>query len=329
MNYLSIALILALALVYGYLDGLHGSAVVVATMVSTRALSPRWALVMAAVGIMAGPFVLGVAVANTLGGQMAGTPAATLHIVQAALMGAIIWSTLCLWLKIPSSISQALIGGLIGAIWVAFGMSAIAMPGMDKTIIALLLSPVLGLLVGFVVLRVSYALCKFATPRANRWLNRGQVLASLVLAVSFGANDGQKMMGIITLGLVSSGLLNSFSIPLWVIAFSAGAIGIGSFVGGQRVIRTLSGKFYRIRPIHGFSAQLASSAVIFGAALLGGPVSGSQVITSAIIGAGSGERVQQVRWGMVGQILIGWLLTMPFSAAVGALLYVVLQSVLR
>jgi inorganic phosphate transporter, PiT family len=326
MNYMGILLILALALVYGYLNGLHGSAVVVATMVSSRALSPRWALVLAALGISAGPFLLGVAVANTLGGQLLGTNAATLYIVPAALLGAIIWSAICLWLNIPSSISQALIGGMIGAMWMAFGSRVVEMPGIEKTLVALLVSPLLGVLVGFVVLRFSYGLCKFATPRANHWLNRGQVVASLLLAVSFGANDGQKMMGIITMGLVATGFLNVFAVPLWVIAFCALAIGIGSFVGGQRLIRTLSGKFYKIRPIHGFSAQLASSAVIFGAALLGGPVSGSQVITSAIIGAGSGERLQQVRWGMVKYILIGWLLTLPFSAVVGALLYILLQG---
>jgi inorganic phosphate transporter, PiT family len=329
MNYLSIILILALALVYGYLNGLHGSAVVVATMVSSRAMSPRWALVLAALGISAGPFLLGVAVANTLGGQLVAGHTATLYIVAAALLGAIIWSTLCLWLKIPSSISQALIGGMVGAMVVAFGLNAVEMPGMDKTLIALLLSPVLGMLVGFVALRLSYRLCKSATPRANQWLNRGQVLASLLLAVSFGANDAQKLMGVITLGLVATGFLNVFAVPLWVVAFCAGAIGLGSFVGGQRLIRTVSGKFYRIRPIHGFSAQVASSAVIFGAALLGGPVSGSQVITSAIIGAGSSERVQQVRWGMVGQIATGWLLTLPFSAIVGALIYVLLHGILQ
>jgi inorganic phosphate transporter, PiT family len=329
MNYVTITLILGLALVYGYLNGLHGSAVVVATMVSSRALSPRGALLLAAAGISAGPFLLGAAVANTLGGQVMGTHTSMLYIVTAALLGAIIWSSICLWVRVPSSISQALLGGMIGAMWAAYGLNAVEMPGMDKMLIALLVSPILGLLVGFIVLRFSYRMCRFASPRANFWLNRGQVLASLLLAVSFGANDAQKLIGVITLGLIATGFLNVFLVPLWVIAFCAAAIGLGSFVGGQRLIHTLSGKFYKIRPIHGFSAQLASGAVIFGAALLGGPVSGSQVITSAIIGAGSGERVQQVRWGMVRHILIGWLLTLPFSAVVGALIYMVLQSVLR
>jgi PiT family inorganic phosphate transporter len=326
MNYVGITIILALALVYGYLDGLHGSAVVVATMVSTRALSPRRALVLAALGISVGPFLLGVAVANTLGGPLAGAHDAALHIVPAALLGAILWSSICLWLKIPSSITQALIGGMVGAAWVAFGTRVVEMPAIATTLIALLLSPILGLLFGFVVLRLSYWLCTFASPRANHWLNRGQVLASLLLAVSFGANDGQKMMGIVTLGLMASGFLNAFSIPVWVIVFSAGAIGLGSIVGGQRVLRTLSGKFYKIRPIHGFSAQLASSAVIFSAALLGGPVSASQVITSAIVGAGSGDRVRQVRWKIVQQIVWGWVFTVPFSVIVGALIYRLIEG---
>jgi PiT family inorganic phosphate transporter len=325
MGHIGIILILGLALVYGYLNGLHGSASIVATMISSRALGPRQALALAAIGVSAGPFLLGIAVANTIGGQLIGSQATTTQVVMAALFGAITWSLITLGLKIPSSISQSLIGGLIGSVWAGFGVQAILLPGLQKTLIALFLSPLLGILVGFGVVRLSYWLCTLATPRINRWLNWGQVLVSMLVAVSFGANDGQKMMGIVALGLLTSGQVKQFIVPEWVVVLSAAAIGLGTLVGGDRLIRTLGGKFYKIRPIHGFSAQLASGTIIFSAALMGMPVSGSQVVTSAILGAGSAERVRMVRWGMAGQIMLGWLLTLPFSALVSAVFYLILQ----
>jgi PiT family inorganic phosphate transporter len=324
-----IALILGLALIYGYLNGLHGSAGIVATMISSRALGPRQSLILAAVGISAGPFLLGTAVANTIGAELIAPEATNVTVVIAGLTGAVLWSALTLWLRLPSSISQALLGGLIGAAWAGFGQQAILSTGFNKVVLSLLLSPILGIIGGFVMVRFSYWLTASATPHINKWFKRGQVLISLFMAISFGANDGQKIIGIIVLGMTATGLLQSFMVPSWVVGFSAFAIGFGTLMGGWRLIHTLGGRFYRIRPIHGFGAQIASSLTIFGAAVLGGPVSGMQVIASSIVGAGGADRIQKVRWGAMTPIMIGWLLTLPFSALVGALTYYVVEGIIR
>lgn len=321
MGLLALSLVLILAIAYGYLNGLHGSASVVSTMISSRALRPRAALFVGALGIGVGPFVLGVAVANTIGSEFVSEQATTSEVAIAALVGAIIWSTLTLWLQIPSSISQSLIGGIMGAVWAGFGLASLQSGGIIKVMIALFISPILGLIGAYIILRLTYLLTASATPHINRWLNRAQILASFFLAVAFGANDGQKIIAMMVMGLLATGALKTFMVPEWVIAISALSITIGALVGGWRLIHTLGGRFYKIRPLHGFTAQLASGAIIFGAGIWGGPVSGSQVVTSAILGAGSADRIQQIRWGIVKNILIGWLLTIPCSAVIGALAY--------
>ena len=321
-------LILLLALTYGYLNGQHGSASIVATIISSRALGPRQALVLAALGIAAGPFLLGVAVANTIARDLIAPEANTVPVVVAALTGAIVWSAVTFWLHVPSSISQALIGGIVGAVTVASGWDAVQLPGLLRTLAALFLSPVLGLIAGFWVVRLSYTLASGATPHANVWFKRWQVVVSILMAIAFGANDGQKIMGMIVLGLLATGVTESYVVPTWVIAFSAASIAIGTLAGGWRLIHTLGGKFYKIRPIHGFGAQMASAIVMVGAALLGGPVSGSQVVTSAIVGAGSADRIQQVRWVIARNIVAGWLLTLPMSAATAALTYMLMERFL-
>lgn len=324
---LNIAVILVLALAYGYLNGVSGAASIVSTMISSRALGPRQALILTALGISAGPFLLGVGVATTIGTGLITPDATTTNVVITALLSTVIWTGFTQWLRIPSSTSQSLVGALIGAVWVGFGLQDILMPGLWKTLISLFLSPVLGLIVGFWLVRLSYFLSASTTPHINQWFKRGQVMVSFVMAVAFGANDGQKVMGMVILGLIATGFMNNFAVPLWVILFSTAAISLGVFLGGWRLIHTLGAKFYKIRPIHGFGAQIASGAVILGAAVLGGPVSSSQVVTSAIVGAGSADRIQKVRWGVVQQILIGWILTLPFSVLLGAVIYLIVERV--
>lgn len=325
MEIISTAVILFLALIYGYLHGTSASASVVATIISSRAIGPRKAIVLAAVATSLGPFLLGTAVANTIGQELISTPASTAHVVVAGLTGAIFWTAFTLWLKIPSSVSQALIGGLVGAALAGFGAQAILTQGLQKALTGLFISPILGLVMGFIFVRLSYQVCRAASPHVNTWFNRGQVFVSVFMALSLGANDGQKIIGILTLGLVSTGFLHSFSISIWVTIISAAMIGIGTLLGGWRLIHTLGGKFYKIRPVHGFSAQLASGAIILSLALVGGPVSGSQVVTSAIVGAGSADRLQKVRWGVFQQILTSWVFTLPMSALAGAVIYSVIQ----
>jgi PiT family inorganic phosphate transporter len=319
--------ILILAIVYGYINGVNSSATVVSTIISSRAMSPRFALILAACCIFIGPFLFGSAIANTIASDFIAEDAASVSVVIAGLSGAILWCLVALWLRIPTSISHALFGGLIGAAWFAFGFDAIQMKGLYKVLAALFLSPILGLFGALWLVRLLYFLGQWASPRINIWLNRGQILAAMLMALSFGANNGQIIIATIALGLIASGMTTSFSVPSWLILLSAAISGLGTLTGGVRLIQTLSGKFYKIRPIHGLGAQLASALIIWMAASLGGPVSGSQVLTSSILGAGSADRIQKVRWGLAKNILLGWFLTLPFSALFAVLVCLVIERI--
>jgi PiT family inorganic phosphate transporter len=319
--------LVAIALAFGFFNGLNDASSVVATVISTRALSPRRALWMAAIANAVGPLIFGVAVATTIGQEVVASEAVTLPVIVAALLAAMGWTAITLSLGIPSSTSHALIGGIGGAVWAGYGLGAIQMHGFVKILAALFLSPVLGLIAGYWLVRLTYFLARGATPRVNIWFKRGQLLAAAALALAHGTNDAQKTMGMIALGLVATGRLTTFHIPAWVILSSAAVMGAGTLFGGWNLIRTLGAKFYRVRPVHGFDAQVASSIIVLGAALLGGPVSTNHVVSSAIVGAGSADRVQQVRWTVFEHIVTSWLLTIPATVALGALLYELIQRV--
>lgn len=319
--------LVTIALAFGFFNGLHDSSNVVATVISTRALSPRRALWLAAIANGVGPLIFGVAVATTIGHEVVAEEAVTLSVVYASLLAAIAWNVVTLLVGIPSSTSHALIGGIVGAVWAGFGFDSILMGGVTKILLALFLSPILGMITGYYIVKLSYFLAQGATPHVNIWFKRGQLLTATTLALSHGTNDAQKTMGIIALGLVATGTLNTFSIPTWVILASAVAMGAGTLFGGWSLIRTLGGRFYRVRPVHGFGAQTASSAVILGAALLGGPVSTTHVVSSAIVGAGTADRISKVRWGVFNNIVLSWFLTIPAAAAMGGLLYLLIEAV--
>lgn len=318
-------ILVAIAILFGFLNGLHDSSNVVATVISTRALRPRRALWMAALAEITGPLVFGLAVATTIGEKIVAPQAVTLPVVYAALLAAIGWNLITLALGIPSSTSHALMGGITGAVWAGFGLDQIEPAGMGKVLMALFFSPVVGMLGGYIAVKMLLFLARGATPHINIWFKRGQLMTAVTLAMSHGSVDAQKTMGIITLGLVATGHLKTFHVPLWVILASSGAMASGTLLGGWKLIRTLGAKFYRVRPIHGFSSQLASTGVILGAALLGGPISTTHVVSSTIVGAGSAERVQKVRWAVVDNIIISWLLTIPASALLSALLYTLIE----
>jgi len=318
--------LVTIALAFGFFNGLHDSSNVVATVISTRALSPRRALWLAAIANGVGPLIFGVAVATTIGHEVVAEEAVTLSVVYASLLAAIAWNVVTLLVGIPSSTSHALIGGIVGAVWAGFGVESILMGGVTKILLALFLSPILGMITGYYIVKLSYFLAQGATPHVNIWFKRGQLLTATTLALSHGTNDAQKTMGIIALGLVATGTINTFSIPTWVILASAVAMGAGTLFGGWSLIRTLGGRFYRVRPVHGFGAQTASSAVILGAALLGGPVSTTHVVSSAIVGAGTADRISKVRWGVFNNIVLSWFLTIPAAAAMGALLYLLIEA---
>jgi PiT family inorganic phosphate transporter len=316
-----IIIVIVLALAFDFLNGIHDSSNVVATMISSRAISPRFALGMTALANFVGPFIFGVAVANTIGHEIVAADAISTQVLIAALASAIFWNILTWYLGFPSSSSHALIGGFMGAVVIAAGWDAIQMHGLEKILIALFTSPIIGYLIGFVVLRVIMMMSWNASPRVNSLFKRSQILTALALAISHGTNDAQKTMGIITLALVTGGYLSVFAVPIWVIILCAAMIAFGTAVGGWKLIKTLGGKFYKIRPVDGFASQLASAAVILGASILGGPVSTTQVVSSAIMGVGAADRVNKVRWGVAQEIATAWLLTIPATALVAAGFY--------
>jgi PiT family inorganic phosphate transporter len=321
--------VIVLALIFDFLNGIHDSSNVVATMISSRALSPRVALAMTAVANFIGPFIFGVAVADTIGHEVVAAQAINEVVLLAALSSAIVWNLLTWYLGFPSSSSHALIGGFIGAVVIDAGWQAIQLPGIEKILIALFASPIIGFAIGYLLLRLIMLACWKASPRINRFFKRGQIFTALALALSHGTNDAQKTMGIITLALVTGGYLQVFAVPTWVIIICAGMIALGTLVGGNKLIRTLGGKFFKIRPVDGFAAQMASAVVILGASLVGGPVSTTQVVSSAIMGVGAAERVKKVRWGVAQEIATAWLLTIPATALLAAGLYWVLEQVIR
>lgn len=312
--------VIILALGFDFLNGIHDSSNIVATMISSRALPPRAALWMTAVAEFLGPFIFGVAVAETIGG-IANAEAISLQVLIAALSSAILWNLLTWYLGFPSSSSHALVGGLIGAVVVGAGWEAINLAEFKKILVALLTSPLFGFIIGFILLRIIMILCWNSSPRVNWIFKRGQIFTALALALSHGSNGAQKTMGLITLALIISGYLTTFVVPQWVIFLCASMIAMGTALGGWRLIRTLGGKFYKIRPVDGFSSQLASASVIIGASLVGGPVSTTQVVSSSIMGIGAAERVNKVRWGVAQEIATAWLLTIPATALVAAGLY--------
>jgi PiT family inorganic phosphate transporter len=324
-----IIIVIVLALGFDFLNGIHDSSNIVATMISSRALSPRVALTLTAVAEFSGPFIFGVAVATTIGHDVVAAQVINMVVLLAALCSAILWNLLTWYLGFPSSSSHALVGGFVGAVVIDAGWQVIKLPGIGKILIALFTSPLIGFAIGYILLRVVMFFCWKASPGVNRLFKRGQIFTALALALSHGANDAQKTMGIITLALVTGGYLKVFAVPVWVIILCAGMIAFGTSVGGWRLIRTLGAKFYKIRPVDGFTTQLASAVVILTASLVGGPVSTTQVVSSAIMGVGAAERVNKVRWGVAREIATAWLLTIPATGLLAAGIYWVLSLVIH
>ncbi|MBI5353665.1 MAG: inorganic phosphate transporter [Chloroflexi bacterium] len=313
--------VIILALIVVFLNGMRDSSAIVATMISSRAFQPRTALGMTAIAEFIGPFLFGVTVARTIGSDIVDSHALTLAAIIAGLLGALIWNLITWFFGIPSSSSHALIGGLTGAVLASAGVDAIKFNGFYKVLIALFASPIIGFVIGFITLRIIYFLAQGASPRINGLFKRGQFFTTTALALSYGANDGQKMIGVITLSLIVGGELSQFDIPFWVTLSSALAMSFGALLGGWRLIRTLGGKFYKVRPVHSFAAQMTSATVILTASLIGLPVSTTQVVSSSIIGVGSSERLGKVRWGVAGDILTAWIVTIPISALFSAGIY--------
>ncbi len=325
--------VIAAVVAFNVTGGFHDAAEITAPGVVTRAVRPAAGLVLFAVMAFAGPFLAGTAVADTIGGivDLSGLAAAdALGVVLAGVLGATTWNVVTWRLAIPSSSTHALVGGLLGATILAagpgdvvWGFSALArgdLVGVSKVVVALVLSPVVGLIAGWVVVRVARRALARATRAANRPIRRSQLGATGLLAFAHGANDAQKGMGVIALALVLGGRVPSFSVPTWVIVVSAGAIVTGGVLGGWGIARTLGRGIYRLEPLDGASAQGAAGLVIYGAALVGGPVSTTQVVGSTITGVGAGGRPRAVRWDTAKTMALVWLVTLPAAALVAVLL---------
>lgn len=328
-----VILAVLLVVAFDFTNGFHDASNMVATIIASRALTPAQAILLISAFSFLGPLLGGTAVADTLGGfvHLEGLErTAALALILCGLGAAVLWNLLTWRWAIPSSSSHALVGGLCGAVGVGVGVDHVAwgfdallagrLVGVVKIGAALLLSPLLGFGAGFALQRFMLRALVRATPRANRHLRRGQWVTAAALAFSHGTNDAQKGMGILTLVLLTGGLLPGFAVPLWVVVLCASAITLGTLTGGWRIVRTLGFGIYRIRPLHGFDAQLASAGIVLGAGLLGGPVSTTHVVSSSIMGIGAAERPRSVRWGKAREIAATWVVTLPGAAVLGAAL---------
>jgi PiT family inorganic phosphate transporter len=314
--------IVILALVFDYTNGFHDSANAIATSVSTRALSPRVAVLMAAGFNLFGALV-STNVASTVGKGIVDTDLVTLPLVLAALVGAVVWNLTTWYFALPSSSSQALFGGLIGAMLAAVGVSGVEWSGVvDKIILPMVLSPVIGFAAAYLLMTILvWIVRKRPLAPVNRTFRRLQPFSAAFMAYAHGGNDAQKTMGVITLALVSSGHLATFTIPLWVKLACALTMAAGTYSGGWRIMHTLGSKVIKLDPIHGFAAETSAATVIQIATHFGFPVSTTHTITAAIMGVGATRRLKAVRWGVAGNIATAWILTLPAAALVAAGVY--------
>jgi PiT family inorganic phosphate transporter len=317
----ALAAVVLLAVVFDYINGFHDTANAIATSVATKALHPRRAILMAATFNFIGAFA-GTAVAKTIGKSLVDETTTTQTIVAAALIGAIVWNLVTWRWGIPSSSSHALIGGLLGATAIAAGTSALLPNGIiGKVVVPLVTSPLLGFSIGFAIMVLLY---RKPLARIFRVL---QVFSAGYMAFAHGSNDAQKTMGIITLALFAAGVIPSIDVPVWVILVAATAISAGTAVGGWRIMKTMGHRVVELEPIHGFAAETTAATVILASASLGMPVSTTHVISSAIMGVGSSRGTRAVRWGVARRILAAWVITIPITAAVSALTWVLLNAV--
>ncbi len=321
---LLLAIILA-ALVYDFFNGFNDCANAIATTVSTRALSPRAAIIMAWVLNFFGA-LSHTAVATTVGKGVIDPQHVSLALVLVALIGASVWTGMASVSGIPVSVTHSLIGGLLGAGIVASGVEIILLQGINKILLAMILSPIFGFLGGLLlIVVVSWVFKNSSFRTVNRRFKRWQILSAAWMAFSHGMNDAQNAMGVIAMALVSYGALVTFEVPLWVMIVCASAMALGTSVGGWKVIKTMGSKVFKLQPVHGFSAETSAAAVIAGMSLFGAPISTTHVISTAIMGSGSSHGLSAVRWGIVRNIVIAWIITIPASALIAGILYFVVK----
>lgn len=321
-------LVIAAALLFDFINGFHDTANAIATCISTRALTVRTAIVMAASLNFAGAMI-STKVANTIGKGIVDPSDVTQMVVLAGIIGAIIWDLITWYYGLPSSSSHAIIGGIMGAAIAHAGLASLHAAGLQKIILALVLSPIIGIVIGFLFMVIMMWVFRHRSPYTlNKGFRKLQVLSAAAMAFSHGTADAQKSMGVITMALVSYGALETFSVPTWVKIACAVAMAIGTAVGGWRIIKTVGHDFVKLQPVHGFCVETASAGVILGASAIGMPTSTTHVITSSILGVGLSKRLSAVNWSIAYRIVWAWILTIPASAAVSFVAYQTLSPFL-
>ena len=320
---LILAIVVVTALAFDFTNGFHDTANVVATSISTRAMAPRIAVAFAAILNFAGAFI-SLEVAATVAKDVVDPGSITTTVIFAGLIGAIAWNLITWYFGLPSSSSHALIGGVVGSTFVAAGVDAIFGEGiLGKVLVPAIIAPILAFIVGAIAIVVAYRILARQRPGpVTRGFRLGQVLSGGLLALAHGTNDAQKTMGVITLALIANGTLSeSATVPGWVVVSAATAIALGTYSGGWRIIKTMGTRIIKMDSAQGFSAQGAGAAVILASSHFGYPLSTTQVIAGGVMGAGAGKRLSAVRWGVAGNIVVAWLLTLPAAATIGGLVY--------
>ncbi len=316
-----VVFIVFLALLFDFINGMNDAANSVATIVSTRVLSPRQAVLWAAFFNFAAAALFGVHVANTIGKGIIDPGVASAPMILAALVGAIAWSYLCTHFGFPISVSHALVGGLMGAALAKSGPQALMLSGLLKIALFIIVAPLIGLLLGYVIMLAVLWACRRRSPQTvDRWFRRLQLLSAALYSLGHGTNDAQKTMGIIAMLLFATGHLGPrFHVPLWIILSCHAAIALGTLSGGWKVIETMGMKITKLKPVHGFSAETAAAGSILLSSFLGVPVSTTHTITGAIIGVGATTRLSAIRWGLAVRIVWAWIFTIPGAALISAL----------
>jgi len=318
-----VAGLIGVALVFDYINGFHDAANSIATIVSTRVLSPGQAVIWAAFFNFVAAFGFGTAVAKTIGKGMIDIHAVTFGVIFGGLMGAIIWDLITWYFGLPTSSSHALIGGYAGAaVARSMSFSVIEPSGWSKTLIFIILAPMIGLVLGLIITWMTYWIFRRASPaRVDRFFRKAQLVSAAFYSLGHGTNDAQKTMGIIAGVLFTAGYIKTFTIPIWVILIAHSAIGLGTLSGGWRIIHTMGSKITKLQPVGGFAAETAGAITLFLASSFGIPVSTTHTITGAIVGVGATRRLSAVRWGIAGRIVWAWILTIPMAAFMGGLMY--------
>jgi len=326
--FLMLCLVIVAALVFDYINGFHDTANAIATCISTRALSVRAAIIMAAVLNFAGAMI-STKVATTIGKGIVDSSNVTQMVVLAGILGAIVWNLITWYYGLPSSSSHAIIGGISGAVIAHAGVTALKWAGLKKIVMSLIFSPILGTAVGFIFMIILYQVFRNSSPSIlNKNFRRLQVVSAALMAFSHGTADAQKSMGVITMALVSYGTIKTFAVPWEVMVACAAAMAFGTAAGGWRIIKTVGRDFVKLQPVHGFCVETASAGVILGASAFGMPTSTTHVITSTILGVGLSKRLNAVNWNVAKRILIAWVLTIPASGLMAYLMYQIMSPLL-